>query len=54
MFRLAVITDEISQDLETVISFAHTWGLQGVELRSVWEKAPLRGKHRMSSAWMPV
>lgn len=40
MFRLAVITDEISQDLETVISFAHTWRLQGVELRSVWEKGP--------------
>ena len=40
MFRLAVITDEISQELETVIEFAHTWGLQGVELRSVWEKGP--------------
>lgn len=40
MFKLAVITDEVSQDLDTVIEFASRFGLDGLELRSLWEKGP--------------
>lgn len=40
MFRLSVITDEISQDLDTVLAFAGQHGLSGIELRSLWEKGP--------------
>lgn len=40
MFRLSVITDEISQDLATVLAFAGQYGLSGIELRSLWEKGP--------------
>lgn len=40
MFRLAVITDEISQDLNTVLGFAQKYHLDGIELRSLWEKGP--------------
>lgn len=42
MFKLAVISDEISQDLDVVIRFAQDNLLQGVELRSVWEKGPFQ------------
>jgi len=36
--KLAVFTDEVSQDLETAIKFAVRFGLNGVEIRSVWNK----------------
>lgn len=38
--KLAVITDEVSQDLEKVLPLAKEFGLRGVEIRSVWNKAP--------------
>ncbi len=38
--KLAVITDEVSQDLEKALSLAKEFGLSGVEIRSVWNKAP--------------
>ena len=40
MFHLAVITDEISQDLDQVLAFAKQYQLEGIELRSLWEKGP--------------
>jgi sugar phosphate isomerase/epimerase len=36
--KLAVFTDEVSQDLETAVKFAVRFKLDGVELRSVWDK----------------
>ena len=38
--KLAVITDEVSQDLEKVAALAKEFGLSGLEIRSVWNKAP--------------
>jgi sugar phosphate isomerase/epimerase len=38
--RLAVITDEVSQDLAKVMPLAKEFGLSGIEIRSVWNKAP--------------
>jgi L-ribulose-5-phosphate 3-epimerase len=40
MFKLAAMTDEISQDFETAVGVCREYGLDGVEIRSVWEKAP--------------
>lgn len=40
MFKLAVITDEVSQDLSKAIALAKEFRLQGLEIRSVWEKGP--------------
>ncbi|MFP4056799.1 MAG: sugar phosphate isomerase/epimerase family protein [Candidatus Brocadiia bacterium] len=41
MFQQAVFGDEVSQDLERVIAVCQRFGLQGIELRSVWgHKAP--------------
>jgi sugar phosphate isomerase/epimerase len=37
--RLAVFTDEVTQDLEKAVKFATGFKLDGVELRSVWDKA---------------
>ena len=37
MIRFSVITDEVSQDLGAAIAFAKTYGLDGVEMRSVWD-----------------
>jgi hypothetical protein len=38
-FRVAVINDEISQDFDHVCSVvAHDFGLQWIELRSMWGK----------------
>jgi len=37
--KLAVFTDEVSQDLETAVRFAVQFSLDGVELRSVWDKS---------------
>jgi len=36
MFRLSVISDEVSQDLVTAARFARRYGLQGLEIRSAW------------------
>jgi sugar phosphate isomerase/epimerase len=36
--RLAVFTDEVSQDLEKALKLAVRFKLDGVELRSVWDK----------------
>jgi sugar phosphate isomerase/epimerase len=36
--KLAVFTDEVSQDLETALQLAVRYKLDGVELRSVWDK----------------
>ena len=40
MFKLGVITDEISQDLEVAAKLAKKYELDGLEIRSVWEKGP--------------
>ena len=40
MFKTSVVTDEISQDLETAVKFATQFGLEAVELRRVWDKSP--------------
>ena len=36
--KLAVFTDEVSQDLETALKLAVRYGLDGVELRTVWDR----------------
>lgn len=40
MFKRGVITDEISQDLKKTLQLAMKYELDGVEIRSVWEKGP--------------
>lgn len=40
MFKKGVITDEISQDMKVAAELAGRYGLDGVEIRSVWEKGP--------------
>ena len=40
MFKRAVITDEISQDFARAADIAVRYGLDGVELRSAWDKNP--------------
>ncbi len=40
MFKLSVITDEVSQSLQTALKFAKKYKLHGVELRSVEGKDP--------------
>jgi sugar phosphate isomerase/epimerase len=40
MFSLAVFTDEVSQDLDTVVRLAREFHLEGIEIRSVWDKPP--------------
>jgi Sugar phosphate isomerases/epimerases len=40
MFKKGVITDEISQDFATAVELAQKYKLDGVEIRSVWEKGP--------------
>ncbi len=35
MAHFSIITDEFTQDLTTAISFAHTYGLEGLELRTL-------------------
>jgi len=40
MFKLAVISDEVSQDFQTVVNLALEYKLNGVEIRSVWDKPP--------------
>jgi len=38
--KLAVITDEVSQELERVLEIAAEFGLAAIEVRSLWNKAP--------------
>jgi len=40
MFKLAVISDEVSQDFQTVANVAKEYKLNGIEIRSVWNKPP--------------
>lgn len=40
MFKLSVITDEISQDFERVVQVAGEYGVTALEPRSVWDKPP--------------
>jgi len=40
MFKISVISDEVSQDLKRVAAFAKRFNLDGVEIRSVWSKGP--------------
>ncbi len=40
MFKLSVITDEISQDIERVVAVGTEYGLTALEPRSVWDKPP--------------
>jgi sugar phosphate isomerase/epimerase len=39
-FKLSVITDEVSQDLERASMFVGDFNLDGVEIRNVWGKPP--------------
>jgi sugar phosphate isomerase/epimerase len=39
-FPRAVITDEISQDLAHAVAVAKSFGLDGIELRSAWDRNP--------------
>jgi len=38
VFKLSVITDEVSQDLKKVVAFAKEYRLDGVEVRTLWGK----------------
>lgn len=40
MFKLGIITDEATQDLEKALQFSSEHGLDCFELRSAWEKDP--------------
>lgn len=40
MANLAIIGDEIDQDLESVISAARECNYKGIEVRSVWNTRP--------------
>jgi L-ribulose-5-phosphate 3-epimerase len=40
MFKLAVITDEISQDPTVAAAMVREFGGHGLEIRSAWEKGP--------------
>ena len=40
MFKLSVISDEISQDFQRVVDVCQEYEVPMVEPRSVWEKAP--------------
>jgi len=40
LFKKGVITDEISQDYKIALELAAKYNLDGVEIRSVWEKSP--------------
>jgi sugar phosphate isomerase/epimerase len=40
MFRLAVFTDEISQDFQRAADVAREFSLHGLEVRSVWDTPP--------------
>lgn len=38
--KTAIITDEVSQDLDDVLRFARDFQLDGIEIRSLWNKPP--------------
>jgi len=38
MFKIGVVTDEISSDLVEAIDIAKSWGLEYIELHSMWGK----------------
>lgn len=38
MFKIGVVTDEISDDLEEALNVAKSWGLNYIELHRVWGK----------------
>jgi sugar phosphate isomerase/epimerase len=38
MFKLGVVTDEISDDLKEAVEIAKSWGLEYIELHKVWGK----------------
>ena len=40
MFKLAVFTDEVSQDFQRAVEVAREFDLDGLEIRSVWNKKP--------------
>lgn len=40
MFKRAVFTDEVSQDLQTVVDVSLEYGLDGIEIRSIWDTPP--------------
>jgi len=40
MIKLGVFSDEVSQDLERAIALANEFGLNGLEIRSVWNRPP--------------
>jgi sugar phosphate isomerase/epimerase len=40
MFRRAIITDEVSQDPGDAVVLARRFGLDGIEIRSVWDRRP--------------
>jgi sugar phosphate isomerase/epimerase len=40
MFKLAVFTDEVSQDFDRAVDFAKKFRLDGIEIRSVWNTPP--------------
>ncbi len=40
MFKLAVFTDEVSQDFERAVGLGKEYELEGIEIRSVWDKPP--------------
>jgi len=40
--RLAIISDEVSQDFDRVLAFANEFKLDGIEIRSVWDKGPAK------------
>ncbi|SVB48679.1 uncharacterized protein METZ01_LOCUS201533 [marine metagenome] len=42
MFSYAIITDEVSQDLDVIIKFGQEFQLDGIEIRSIWDKPPHR------------
>lgn len=40
MFKKGVITDEISQEFKVAVELAQKYKLDGVEIRSIWDKGP--------------
>ncbi|MFH1006303.1 MAG: sugar phosphate isomerase/epimerase family protein [Candidatus Latescibacterota bacterium] len=40
MFKAAIFTDEVSQDFQTAVDVALEYGLDGLEIRSVWGTPP--------------
>jgi len=40
MFKLSLFTDEVSQDFERAVMLAREYELDGIEIRSTWDKPP--------------